>query len=280
MNRSSVLPRWVSLAFAAVLFVAALSSVREARAIDACHVINPYEIGTLLQTTSVTVLSSDKDSVDVSSCVYQAAEGTYLTLQLSDTSGVYDAQLRMTPPGKFTETPLSRVGDNAVMWNSDQGVQVLARGGPKFVRIALMKQAGRDLVSTQQGIIELVRHVLAADWAVPVLPGKTPMRVFITGSAKPLQKVAPAYPPLAKQARIQGVVILRAVIGTDGRIESLQTISGHPMLMQAAMDAVKQWMYAPVLFDGHPVTVETEIKVHFMLSDKGETSVESGGTPN
>jgi outer membrane biosynthesis protein TonB len=67
---------------------------------------------------------------------------------------------------------------------------------------------------------------------------------------------------------------LRARIGTDGSVESLQTVTGHPMLVQGAMDSVKQWTYAPYVFDGKPVPVETEVRVHFILTDKGAASVE------
>lgn len=77
--------------------------------------------------------------------------------------------------------------------------------------------------------------------------------------------VKPVYPPLARQARIQGTVMLQAVIGKDGRIENLQVMSGHPMLSPAAMEAVRQWRYRPYTLNGEPVEVETEITVNFVL---------------
>ena len=73
-------------------------------------------------------------------------------------------------------------------------------------------------------------------------------------------------PPLARQARIQGQVLLRAQISKEGSIENLQLISGHPMLVQSALDAVKQWKYKPYLLNGEPVEVDTEIQVNFTLS--------------
>jgi protein TonB len=78
--------------------------------------------------------------------------------------------------------------------------------------------------------------------------------------------VQPVYPPLARQARIQGKVLLQAVISKDGSIENLRLINGHPMLTQAAMDAVKQWKYKPYLLNGEPVEVETQVEVNFTLS--------------
>ncbi|MFB3825705.1 MAG: energy transducer TonB [Bryobacteraceae bacterium] len=84
--------------------------------------------------------------------------------------------------------------------------------------------------------------------------------------AKLVRQPKPIYPPLAKQARIQGVVKLNAIIGKDGAIMNLQAVSGHPLLVPAAMEAVKQWVYAPTLLNGEPVEVVTQIDVNFTLS--------------
>jgi protein TonB len=78
-------------------------------------------------------------------------------------------------------------------------------------------------------------------------------------------RIQPDYPSLARQARIQGLVVLRAMISRDGAIENLQVLSGHPMLVRAAMDAVRQWRYRPYVLNGEPVEVETEVKVNFVL---------------
>lgn len=97
----------------------------------------------------------------------------------------------------------------------------------------------------------------------------TPQRIKVGGnvqSAKLVRQPRPVYPPLAKQARISGVVKLSAVIGKDGTIRELQTMSGHPLLVPAALDAVKQWVYQPTLLNGEPVEVQTQIDVNFTLS--------------
>jgi protein TonB len=97
----------------------------------------------------------------------------------------------------------------------------------------------------------------------------TPQRVRVSSgvvSGLLLRKVNPTYPPLARQARIQGVVVLQAQISKDGNIENLQLISGHPMLAPAAIEAVKQWKYKPYLLNGEPVEVETQVQVNFTLS--------------
>lgn len=75
----------------------------------------------------------------------------------------------------------------------------------------------------------------------------------------------PVYPPLAKQTRTQGVVVLAALIGPDGRIRNLRVLTGHPLLTQAAMDAVRQWRYHPTLLNGEPVEVDTTVEVRFVL---------------
>jgi protein TonB len=75
------------------------------------------------------------------------------------------------------------------------------------------------------------------------------------------------YPALAKMARIQGVVRLEAVISRDGTIQSLKVISGHPLLIKAALDAVQRWRYQPTLLNGQPVEVATEIDVNFALAE-------------
>jgi protein TonB len=81
-----------------------------------------------------------------------------------------------------------------------------------------------------------------------------------------IRKVQPTYPPLARQARIQGQVVLHAEISKEGTIQNLQLISGHAMLAPAAIEAVKQWRYKPYLLNGEPVAVETEVIVNFSLS--------------
>jgi protein TonB len=85
-------------------------------------------------------------------------------------------------------------------------------------------------------------------------------------SAKLIRQPKPPYPPLARQARIQGTVRFTAVIGKEGTIQNLQLISGHPLLVQSAQEAVKQWAYQPTLLNGEPVEVITQIDVNFTLT--------------
>ena len=80
-----------------------------------------------------------------------------------------------------------------------------------------------------------------------------------------LTKAIPVYPPAAKKARIQGKVVLDAVIGTDGTVENLRVISGPQELQQSALDAVRQWTYKPYLLNGDPVEVETTVNIIYNL---------------
>ena len=86
--------------------------------------------------------------------------------------------------------------------------------------------------------------------------------------AKLITRVNPAYPPLARQTKISGTVKLHATIGSDGSVSQLELISGHPLLVQAALDAVKQWKYEPTRLNDEPVEVDTTIDVTFSLQDK------------
>jgi protein TonB len=81
-----------------------------------------------------------------------------------------------------------------------------------------------------------------------------------------INQTRPVYPPLARQARIQGTVKLTAIIAKDGTIEKLEVLSGHPLLIPAALQAVKEWRYKPTLLNGEPVEVVTQVDVNFTLS--------------
>ncbi len=81
-----------------------------------------------------------------------------------------------------------------------------------------------------------------------------------------LQKTVPVYSPIAKAARVEGIVVLQAMISASGTIANLRVISGPTMLQQAALDAVSHWRYRPYLLNGQPVEVETTVNVIFTLS--------------
>jgi protein TonB len=102
----------------------------------------------------------------------------------------------------------------------------------------------------------------------PPPPKATQTRIKLGGQVQAAKIVAqpqPLYPALARQARIQGNVVLHAIIDKDGRVGQLEVVSGHPLLVQAALDAVKQWRYQPTQLNGDPVEVDTTITVSFVL---------------
>ena len=102
--------------------------------------------------------------------------------------------------------------------------------------------------------------------AVPRVEQPQRIRVsqgVVQGNA--ISQPRPQYPQIARNARIQGAVVLQAVISKGGTIENLKVVSGHPMLRQSAIDAVRQWRYRPYFLNGEPVEVETQITVNFTL---------------
>lgn len=106
----------------------------------------------------------------------------------------------------------------------------------------------------------------------PPPPGATaavPQRIQVGSAqaARLVTKVDPVYPDAARAAQIQGIVKFSAIIDKEGRVANLQVNSGHPLLVPAAIDAVKQWRYMPTLLNGEPVEVRTDIDVNFALGN-------------
>ena len=93
-----------------------------------------------------------------------------------------------------------------------------------------------------------------------------PLVVSDLGEGSLLHRVQPVYPTIARDARVQGAVELRAIISKTGTIENLVVVSGHPMLVKSAIEAVRQWRYRPYILNHEPIEVETEITVNFLLS--------------
>jgi protein TonB len=115
-------------------------------------------------------------------------------------------------------------------------------------------------------------EVLRSTGSAPVLTktsAPTPKRIRVPdriAEANLVYDVAPKYPPEAGRARIEGMVVLLAVIGKDGTVEDVRVKSGLPVLAQAAIEAVKQWRYRPYFLNGEPVEVDSQITINFNLS--------------
>jgi periplasmic protein TonB len=111
--------------------------------------------------------------------------------------------------------------------------------------------------------------VIASNRPPVVLAPAPPKRLSISQGVSEgmlLTKIKPEYPTIAKIARIEGSVVLEALISKEGVIENLRVLSGHPALIPSAMDAVKQWRYRPYLLNGNPVDVQTKITITFTLN--------------
>ena len=124
---------------------------------------------------------------------------------------------------------------------------------------------GGQLGGVIGGIVNATSNLSAVPKFIPVQPQRVRISQGVTKGLL-IRRVEPSYPTLARAARVQGEVVLSAVISVNGEIENLQLVSGHPMLVPAALTAVKQWRYKPYLLNGQPTEVETTITVIFTLS--------------
>jgi protein TonB len=122
-----------------------------------------------------------------------------------------------------------------------------------------------DLVTRMIPVIKPPEPVKRDPASAPAAHVATP-RITSLRMATPIHRVDPVYPPLAKQARVSGVVELLGVLGTDGRIHELKVLRGHPLLVNAAIEAVRQWIYEPTLLNGQAVEVSAPITVNFILN--------------
>ena len=113
-----------------------------------------------------------------------------------------------------------------------------------------------------------VINEIARNVPPPVVKRVTPQKLRVSSGVAAgmlVYQLKPTYPHLAVQARVQGTVVLQAVIGKDGTVHDLHVISGHPLLLTAATEAVKQWRYRPYMLNNEPVEVDTQINVNFTL---------------
>lgn len=118
------------------------------------------------------------------------------------------------------------------------------------------------------GVPDSVGPVLPAPPVATVLPQAPPSRrISVVAEGNVISRVLPLYPSIAKQVGAQGPVVLQAVISKEGAVENLRIVSSaHPLLNQAALDAVRQWRFRPYLLNGIPVEVEAQITVNFIMT--------------
>jgi periplasmic protein TonB len=156
----------------------------------------------------------------------------------------------------------------------DAGKLVAPKVIPKDVKI-IREEAEPDMGGMSGGVVGGVTGgsmggtIGGVVGSVAPPPPKQQSRIRVGGNvtaAKVLNRVNPVYPPLARQTRISGTVRLHAIIAKDGTVQQLEVMSGHPLLVQAALDAVRQWRYQPTLLNGEPVEVDTTVDVIFSLN--------------
>ena len=123
---------------------------------------------------------------------------------------------------------------------------------------------------TDSGADKAIASIVGSTGHIAVIKAPAPPKMIISSGVMAgnlLDKVAPQYPTIARQARIQGTVVLEATISRSGAIEKLRVLSGPPLLQQAALDAVRSWRYRAYQLNGQPVAVETTISVIFSLGN-------------
>ena len=153
---------------------------------------------------------------------------------------------------------------------SPGGVTVSVRHDDDSGEIPIPDLGGSDGAgdSLPAGVLGAALLIEPPQIAKPVREEKRPLKISEgVLQAQLISRIEPQYPSLAKQTRTEGTVQLRAIIGRDGRITSLEVISGHPLLVKAALDAVRQWSYRPTMLNGESVEVETSITVIFRLHE-------------
>jgi protein TonB len=129
-------------------------------------------------------------------------------------------------------------------------------------------QRGKTVLTAHLDTIETLNPIRDADFTpTPDALPWPPLETISSAAAQQLeiQQVTPIYPPIARAAHVQGTVVLRAIIGKNGRVLSLGVISGPAMLQQATLDAVKKWTYKPYLLNNKPTDVNATINVVFSL---------------
>lgn len=245
-----------------------------------------------------TLLNVDPDNAEA---YYSLAFITWAQWYPEYTKARADAGMRPETPGPIPD-PAVRSGLRGRWWSAlDEAVwdlnQAMARRPQYGDAMAYMNLLVRERADLRDSPAEHQRDIAEADQWVrraieakragagqsvgmgigmsappppPPPPTAAPPGSIRVGDDLQARKLVsqkpPVYPPDAKAARIQGVVKLSAVVGKDGHVQRLDVLSGHPLLVPAAIEAVKEWVYEPTLLNGEPVAVVTQISVNFTLS--------------
>ena len=210
--------------------------------------------------------------------------GLLLLLPLWKTVGLPAARVVSTPisAGRFAPEPAlqPRTGSaSASQFNVLPGrimqpsrvPNSIAKGNDEPASLAPIGDIGRgpDVGNLAFGAGGPLPWNISGAHPIPSTRPVTTVREFRTSKLMEgnlIRRIAPAYPPLARSARIQGSVVVFALISKAGTIENLQVLSGHPMLVASAIEAIRQWRYRPYILNSEPIEVETQITVTFSLA--------------
>jgi periplasmic protein TonB len=157
----------------------------------------------------------------------------------------------------------SRIPEKVQMIREEEAPPPLSTGG--VVGGVAGGIPGGQLGGVIGGIVSQTSSLAAAPKLAVVQPRRIRVSQGVTRGLL-IQKIEPTYPTIARQARIQGDVVLKAIVSKEGNITELELVSGHPMLAPAAIEAVKNWHYRPFLLNGEPIEVETLVTVMFRIS--------------
>jgi protein TonB len=180
------------------------------------------------------------------------------------------------PPPPPAPTQVVHVRPQVHLMQNNQLVQ--PRVIPKETKIIKEEAEAPDAIGMTGGVPGgvaggsmggVLGGVIGGAGGAPPPPKPTQTRIRQGGAvtaASLINRVQPVYPPLARQTRVSGTVRLHAIISKEGSVQQLEVLSGHPLLVQSALDAVRQWRYRPTLLNGEPVEVDTTIDVIFSLA--------------
>ena len=211
--------------------------------------------------------------------------GLLLLLPLWKTVGLPSVRALSTPVSWGAPpppaAPVQRHATTVVQSNLSNNVLIMPRQVPPHVEMLNETTAppqvefnnfpgvpGGTGDGSRDGVWKSINSAFTRPTAPVAPPPHANVPVFRTSTileGSLIRRVQPVYPPIARAGRIQGPVILQAVISKAGTIEGLQVVSGHPMLAKAALDAVSQWRYRPYILNNEPIEVETQITVNFIL---------------
>jgi periplasmic protein TonB len=237
----------------------------------------------LIESTTEKKSTNKSWTVILSGIVEVAVLGVLLLIPLIYTQALPKAMLATLlvapPPPPPPPPPPTKVDIKPAARLLQSGKLTQPRAIPKDVAVFKEAELPPDVPANntnQSGVFGGIpgQGMMAGNGpAVPPPPKPTaPARIKQGGdvtAASIVTQTKPSYPPLARQARIQGTVVLHAIIDKEGKVAQVEVISGHPLLVASALEAVKQWRYKPTQLNGEPVEVDTTIQVTFTMGAAG-----------